>query len=68
MDSMGDAFHSWTAWKKDFDLYATATKLNEQAKEVQTVTLLMAIGEEARRSLYTFKFENDDKHNIKILT
>ncbi|XP_037568152.1 uncharacterized protein LOC119449027 [Dermacentor silvarum] len=59
----------WTVWKKDLDLYATATKLKEQAKEVQTATFLMAIGEEARRSFYTFTFENDDdKQDIKILT
>lgn len=69
LDSTGDAFHSWTVWKKDFDLYATATKLKEQAKEVQAATFLMAIGEEARRSFYTFTFENDDdKRDIKILT
>lgn len=69
MDQTGDAFYSWTVWKKNFDLYATGTKLKEQANEVQAATFLLAVGEEARRSFYTFTLENDEgKYDVKILT
>ncbi|XP_077485232.1 uncharacterized protein LOC144095341 [Amblyomma americanum] len=69
LDTTGEAFYSWTVWKKEFDLYSTATKLREQAKEVQAATFLMATGEEARRLFHTFTFGNDaDKLDIKIVT
>ncbi|XP_077486780.1 uncharacterized protein LOC144098108 [Amblyomma americanum] len=69
LDTTGDAFYSWTVWNKEFDLYATATKLREQAKEVQAARFLVAIGEEARRLFYTFTFGNDaDKQDIQIVT
>ncbi|XP_077486781.1 uncharacterized protein LOC144098109 [Amblyomma americanum] len=69
LDTTGDGFYSWTVRNKVLDLYATATKLREHAKEVQAATFFMEIGVEARRWFYTFKFGNDaDKHDIQIYT
>lgn len=65
----GDTFYNWTAWKREFDLFATATGLSQQPKDVQAATLLMTIGEDARRTFYTFKFDSeDDKKDLRIIS
>ncbi|KAH7974664.1 hypothetical protein HPB49_017959 [Dermacentor silvarum] len=61
LDTTGDTFHNWTVWKSEFDLFATATGLTQQPKEVQAATFLMTIGEDARRKYHTFKFDSEDE-------
>lgn len=68
LDTTGDTFHNWTIWKSEFDLFARATALNKQPKDVQAATFLITLGEDARRTYYTFKFDSEDeKTDLKIL-
>ena len=48
---------NWSKWKKEFNLYLTATESHEKADAVKTSRLLTAIGEKARDVYYTFTFE-----------
>lgn len=68
LDTRGDVWQSWRTWRQEFDLYATATYLSQQPKEVQAATFLMVIGEDARRTYNTFVFnEGEDKSDIEVL-
>lgn len=68
LDTSGDVWQSWTTWKQEFELFATATCLNQQAKEVQAATFLMVIGEDARKTYSTFVFEEgEEKSDIAVL-
>ncbi|XP_077501191.1 uncharacterized protein LOC144111977 [Amblyomma americanum] len=33
LDTTGDVWHSWEAWKQEFELFSTATYLDQQPKE-----------------------------------
>lgn len=57
LDTTGDVWLGWKTWKSEFELFSTATQLNKQPKEVQAATLLVTIGEEARKAYASFKFE-----------
>ena len=60
LDTTGDVWQSWKTWRQEFELFATATYLNQQPKEVQAATFLMIIGEDARKTYSTFDFATDE--------
>ncbi|KAH9375995.1 hypothetical protein HPB48_010200 [Haemaphysalis longicornis] len=65
LDTSGNAWHGWKTWKSEFTLFSTATQLTKQAQDVQAATLLVVIGEEARKVYSTFTFEaGEDKNTI----
>ncbi|KAK8782784.1 hypothetical protein V5799_015874 [Amblyomma americanum] len=68
LDTTGDVWHSWEAWKQEFELFSTATYLDQQPKEVQAATFLISIGEDARKTYSTFVFDaGEDKSDIAVL-
>lgn len=68
LDTSADVWQSWTTWKQEFELFAAATCLNQQPKEVQAATFLMVIGEDARKTYSTFVFEEgEEKSDIAVL-
>lgn len=68
LDPSADAWLGWKTWKCEFTLFATATQLCKQPKEVQAATLLVTVGEEGRKAYSAFKFENEaDRNNVDIL-
>ncbi|KAH9369207.1 hypothetical protein HPB48_016922 [Haemaphysalis longicornis] len=56
LDTSRDAWLGWKTWKSEFQLFSTATQLNKQPKEVQAATLLVTIGEEARKAYASFRW------------
>nr|XP_037288928.1 uncharacterized protein LOC119181789 [Rhipicephalus microplus] len=68
MDTTGDVWRSWKTWRQEFELFATATYLNQQPKEVQAATFLMIIGEDARKTYSTLDFATDEeKSDVEVL-
>lgn len=68
MEASQDPWIAWRTWKSEFLLFSTATKLNTQPKDVQAATLLVTIGEEARKAYSTFKFEEaEDRNDVEVL-
>lgn len=68
METSQDPWVAWKTWKSEFLLVSTATRLNDQPKDVQAATLLVTIGEEARKAYSTFKFkEAEDRNVVEIL-
>ncbi|XP_042143633.1 uncharacterized protein LOC115316197 [Ixodes scapularis] len=68
LDTSGDAWLGWKNWKREFALFSTATQLSNQPEEVQAATLLITIGEEARKAYETFKFTTDEERNsVEVL-
>ncbi|XP_049515895.1 uncharacterized protein LOC125942024, partial [Dermacentor silvarum] len=68
LDTTGDVWQSWKTWRQEFELFATATYLNQQPKEVQAATFLMIIGEDARKTYSTFAFASDEeKSDVEVL-
>ncbi|KAM7292185.1 uncharacterized protein ISCGN_025427 [Ixodes scapularis] len=68
LDTSGDAWLGWKNWKREFALFSTATQLSKQPEEVQAATLLITIGEEARKAYDTFKFTTDEERNsVEVL-
>lgn len=68
LDTSRDAWLGWKTWKSEFELFSTATQLNKQPKEVQAATLLVTIGEEARKVFASFKFEpGEDTTDVTLI-
>nr|XP_037290834.1 uncharacterized protein LOC119186244 isoform X1 [Rhipicephalus microplus] len=68
LDTTGDVWRSWKTWRQEFELFATATYLNQQPKEVQAATFLMIIGEDARKTYSTLDFATDEeKSDVEVL-
>lgn len=68
LETGGDVWQNQNTWESEFKLFSTATLLNLQPKEVQAATLLMTIGEEARKTYSTFQFEEgEDKQDVEVL-
>lgn len=68
LDPSADAWLGWKTWKCEFTLFATATQLCKQSKEVQAAALLVTVGEEGRKAYSAFKFEHEaDRNNVDIL-
>lgn len=68
LDITGDVRQSWKTWRQEFELFATATYLNQQPKEVQAATFLMIVGEDARKTYSTFDFATDEeKSDVEVL-
>lgn len=61
LDISGDMWRNWKTWKCEFRLFSKATFLNRQPKEVQAATLLMIVGEDARKTFSTFTFASEDQ-------
>ncbi|XP_077561967.1 uncharacterized protein LOC144178178 isoform X5 [Haemaphysalis longicornis] len=68
LDTSRDGWLGWKTWKSKFQLFSTATQLNKQPKEVQAATLLVTIGEEARKAYASFKFEpGEDTSDVNLI-
>ncbi|XP_075750004.1 uncharacterized protein LOC142814703 isoform X1 [Rhipicephalus microplus] len=68
LDTSRDAWLGWKTRKSEFELFSTATQLNKQPKEVQVATLLVTIGEEARKVFALFKFEpGEDTTDVTLI-
>ncbi|KAH7960929.1 hypothetical protein HPB49_025123 [Dermacentor silvarum] len=68
LDTAGDVWKNWKTWRQEFELFATATYLKQQPKEVQAATFLMIIGEHARKTYSTFAFAPDEeKSDAEVL-
>lgn len=50
---------TWPEWRKRFDRYVLASKLNAEAKEVQISTLVYSMGSEAEKIFGTFETTAD---------
>ena len=55
----GNLSENWRKWKRQFQLYLTATESHEKSNAVKTSQLLTAIGEKARDVYYTFTFDSE---------
>ncbi|KAH7978599.1 hypothetical protein HPB49_006034 [Dermacentor silvarum] len=63
-----DVWQNRKAWSQVFELFATATYLDQQPKGVQTAIFLIGIGEDARRTYSTFVLEaGRDKSDFEVL-
>lgn len=67
LESMGDVYQNWIAWKSESALFSTATGLSKQSKDVQAATLIMTTREEANWVFYAFKFTDDKKQDLDKL-
>ena len=65
MSFTGNLSENWNKWKKEFNLYVTATEAHHKSNEVKTSRLLSAVGEKARGAYYTFTFDNEED-SIKL--
>ena len=61
----GNLSENWNKWKKQLNLYLTATEAHEKSNEVKTSRPLKAIGNKARDVYYTFTFDNE-KDSTKL--
>lgn len=53
----------WPIWRRRFDRYMVATKLNQDSGEVQVNTLLYAMGREAEAIYDSFVYSDSDSDN-----
>lgn len=53
----------WPIWRRRFDRYMVATKLNQDSGEVQVNTLLYAMGREAEAIYDSFMYSDSDSDN-----
>ena len=65
LDFTGNLSQSWNKWKKEFELYLTASESHEKSDAVKTSRLLTAIGSKARDIYYTFTFDAEGD-NMKL--
>ena len=62
----GNVADSWQRWKRQFEIYFAAAKLNKKAKATQEAILLHAAGPEAQDIHRAFSWsEAEDKHCYK---
>lgn len=67
-DTTEDAWHNWQVWKREFELFSTATLHTRQLKVLQAATLLMTIGEKARKAYSSFTFNKQvERYDAKLL-
>lgn len=69
MSLTGNIAENWKKWHQKFEIYRTASGMNDKHAKVQCCTLLHIIGEDALEVYNNFVFENEaDKSDIsKIL-
>ena len=65
LDFTGNLSQSWNIWKKEFELYLTASESHEKSDAIKTSRLLTAIGSKARDIYYTFTFDAEGD-NMKL--
>ena len=65
LDFTGNLSQNWNKWKKEFELYLTASESHEKSDAVKTSRLLTAIGNKARDIYYTFTFDAEGD-NMKL--
>lgn len=63
----GNMAENWKAWVQKFEIYSTATELDEKAERIQCAQLLHCMGEEAITIFNTFVFTNEEENKIEPL-
>ena len=63
----GNLAENWKEWIQGFELYFTATGIEEKAEKVQCATFLHVASIKARRVYNTFGHEDEDAGKIQVL-
>ncbi|XP_069103751.1 uncharacterized protein [Argopecten irradians] len=63
----GNLSENWKEWVQGFELYMTASGIEEKSGKVQVATFLHVAGIEARRVYNTFTIPEGDKEKLDVL-
>ena len=59
-----DIAENWRRWKQRWSLFVIASGAHEKVENIQCVTFLHMIGEDALNIYDTFTFQNNEINNI----
>ena len=59
-----DIAENWRRWKQRWSLFVIASGAHEKGENIQCVTFLHMIGEDALNIYDTFTFQNNEINNI----
>ena len=59
-----DIAENWRRWKQRWSLFVIASRAHEKGENIQCVTFLHMIGEDALNIYDTFTFQNNEINNI----
>lgn len=64
----GNLAENWRTWIQRFELFNTASGIEEKSQKVQCATFLHVAGEEAIKVFNTFVYADGERNNLAVLT